>query len=457
MTSAKKSIVFYPLLLSLFLLSVNLVLKIGDSLQPPQAVLSTLVSETPASSSQPTHSPFLFLIQFFIVCLFAKVLGFLFQKWHQPAVMGEIAAGILLGPSLFGWWMPDLFHQLFPPTSLEPLKVISKIGILIFMFMTGMELDAELLKKKGSETLLISHAGILFPFFLGTLASLALYPVFGISGTSFRAFALFMGIAMSITAFPVLARILEERKLMKTPLGVTAMGCAAVDDVTAWCLLAGVIQIIKAESPNAFFMTLGWTLVYTLAMLGVIRPFLFRIIPKMSSWTKTVFLLSVMFLSAWATEKIGIHALFGAFFAGVIAPEVEETSWLHRRLAWISGILLPLFFALTGLRTQIGLINSLQVLGLCFLIIFVAMAGKIGGSVMAAKFLHSDWPHAFFIGILMNTRGLMELIVLHIGYDLGILSPQIFAMMVLMALVTTFATQPLLTLTSRISKASLPQ
>jgi Kef-type K+ transport system membrane component KefB len=260
-----------------------------------------------------------------------------------------------------------------------------------------------------------------------------------------------MGIAMSITAFPVLARILHERGLTKTALGSLALTCAAADDVTAWCILAAVIAIVQAGNIISAVFTVFLCIVYVIAMLKLVRPWLERLdgtYASTESLNKTFAVISfvVLFLSALTTEVIGIHALFGAFLAGASMPaHLDFRKMLASRIEDVSlVILLPLFFAFTGLKTQIGLLNDGTTWLICSLIILVAVAGKFGGSLFAAKFTGQTWTDSFAIGVLMNTRGLMELIVLNIGYDLGVLSPTVFTMMVLMALVTTFMTAPAL-------------
>jgi Kef-type K+ transport system membrane component KefB len=271
------------------------------------------------------------------------------------------------------------------------------------------------------------------------------------AGTSFNAFALFIGVAMSITAFPVLARILEDRGLTQTQLGSIAITCAAVDDVTAWCILALVIALVKSTGIASAGITVGLTLVFAAAMVFVLRPQLARVIKEPDSQLHRQrlipIILAFVLACALTTEIIGIHALFGAFLAGVVMPPSTKVRiFLKDKLeAFGSYALLPLFFAFTGLRTQIGL-NDLEGWLLCAVIILVAIAGKLGGSMLMSRWTGMSWTQSFSIGVLMNTRGLVELVVLNIGYDLGILSGRIFAMMVLMALVTTFMTGPLLSL-----------
>jgi Kef-type K+ transport system membrane component KefB len=366
--------------------------------------------------------------------------------------MGEMVAGIVLGPSVLGLIYPPALLFLFPASSLETLRQLSQIGVVLFMFIVGTELNVRYLREKGSAAVMISHASIIVPFLLGTVLSLFLYRDLAAPGTSFNAFALFIGVAMSITAFPVLARILEDRGLSQTTLGSIAITCAAVDDVTAWCILALVIALVKSAGLGSSAMTIGLTLVFAVLMFFVVRPQLARVIKEPDSQFHRrrliPIILAFVLACALLTETIGIHALFGAFVAGVVMPpSTEFRIFLKDKLeAFSSYALLPLFFAFTGLRTQVTLLNDWLGWVLCAVIILVAIAGKLGGSMFMARWTGMSWTQSFSIGVLMNTRGLVELVVLNIGYDLGILSGRIFAMMVLMALVTTFMTGPLLSL-----------
>jgi Kef-type K+ transport system membrane component KefB len=318
-----------------------------------------------------------------------------------------------------------------------------------------MELDLSKIKNKTHDAVIISHVSILFPFFLGTCVSYYIYQELAPKGVNFLSFALFMGISLSITAFPVLARIIKERGLTKTPLGVLAITCAAADDVTAWCLLAATIAIVKAGSITSSLFTIGLALGYIIVMLYMIKPWLQKISDKRiiaGKIDKMVIGISffILLLSAYFTEIIGIHALFGAFIAGVIMPEnINFKEALADKVEDVSTIiLLPIFFALTGLRTQIGLLNEGHLWLYCVIIIVVAVIGKLAGSALTAKIVGRSWQDALSLGALMNTRGLMELIVLNIGYDLGVFGPQIFSILVLMALFTTFMTGPILDLVS---------
>ena len=398
------------------------------------------------------HHPLaILIIQLFCIMITARTFGYLMTKIGQPSVVGEIIAGIALGPSLLGLFFPGFSQFLFPDESLKRLQVLSQIGLVLFMFIIGMELNVGVLKKKAKAAVIISHASIIFPYFLGVLLAYFLYPLYAPASVSFSAFALFIGIAMSITAFPVLARIIQERNLTHTTIGTIIITCAAADDITAWCLLALVVAIASAGGMISALSSIMMTLIYVLLMWFVMRPLLHRLASKYDtpeSVNKTVVasIFGLLLLSSYLTEIIGIHALFGAFLAGVIMPPQKEFKRaLTEKIEDVSLVLLlPLFFVFTGLRTQIGLLNHVGLWGSCFLIIDVAVLGKFVGSTVAARFVGQSWKDSLLIGVLMNTRGLMELVVLNIGYDVGILSAEIFTMMVLMALVTTFMAGPLI-------------
>jgi Kef-type K+ transport system membrane component KefB len=397
------------------------------------------------------HPLSLLLIQIIVIVISSKLLASLVSKIGQPVVIGEVIAGILLGPSVLGHFWPGVSQFIFQAVSLPNLNFLSQLGLILFMFIIGLELDIHLLKHKAHTAVVVSHASIIIPFSMGVSLAYFIYERFALPHISFLAFGLFMGIAMSITAFPVLARILHERGLTKTALGSLAITCAAADDVTAWCILAAVIAIVQAGSVTGAGFTVLLSIVYVIAMLRLVRPWLERLETKYASTeslnrTFAVISFVILFLSSLTTEVIGIHALFGAFLAGATMPaHASFRKMLASRIEDVSlVILLPLFFAFTGLKTQIGLLNDGTTWLVCGLIIFVAVAGKFGGSSLAAKFTGQSWSDSFAIGALMNTRGLMELIVLNLGYDLGVLSPTVFTMMVLMALVTTFMTSPAL-------------
>lgn len=393
------------------------------------------------------------LLQIISILLVSRVFGFLFVKIGQPTVIGEILAGIVLGPSLLGYFFPEAYSFLFTPDSLSNIYILSEIGLVLFMFVIGMELDLSALKNKMGTTFVISQASIVIPYFMGMWLAYYLYEEFAAGQTDFISFALFIGISMSITAFPVLARIVQEKGLTKSHLGTISIASAAFNDVTAWCVLAAVIAISKTGSLDSSLFNIGLAVAYILVMMFLVKPFLKRIgeIYKNSEVVnKSVFafFLLVLIISAYITQLIGIHALFGAFLAGVIMPPLPSfRKLIVDKVEDVSlTLLLPLFFVYTGLRTEIGLLNTPYLWWIAFIFIVVAVIGKFIGSAFSAKVLGETWKDSLSIGILMNTRGLMELIVLNIGYEMGILPPPIFVMLVIMALVTTFMTTPILSL-----------
>ena len=413
------------------------------------------------------HPLAILLAQIITIIIVARFFGWIFKKIGQPSVIGEIIAGIFLGPSLVGMYFPEFSSALFPVESLGNLQFLSQIGLILFMFIIGMELDLKVLKNKANEAVVISHASIVFPFTLGIILAYYVYHKFAPEGVEFLSFSLFMGIAMSITAFPVLARIVQERGIHKTRLGTIVITCAAADDITAWCLLAAVIAIVKAGSFVSSLYIIGLAALYVAAMLYLVKPFLKRIgdlysnNDNLSKPVAAIFFL-MLIMSSYATEIIGIHALFGAFMAGAIMPDITKfRNVFIEKVEDVSVILLlPLFFVFTGLRTEIGLINDPYLWKITGCIILVAVVGKFVGSALAAKFVGQSWKDSLTIGALMNTRGLMELVVLNIGYDLGVLTSEVFTMMVIMALITTFMTGPAIDLINHVfhSKATfLPE
>ncbi len=396
------------------------------------------------------------LLQIIAIILVARFFGMLFRRIGQPSVIGEIVAGIVLGPSLLGNYFPEISSFLFPVASLGNLGVVSQLGLVLFMFVVGMELDLKILRNQAHDAIVISHASIIFPFLLGMVLAYFIFQQTAPPDISFLSYALFIGISMSITAFPVLARIVQERGMTKTRLGSIAITCAAADDITAWCLLAAVIAVVKAGSLASAGYTILFAAAYVVLMLRFVRPFLQRIgdlyssKERMSKPVVGIFFLTLL-VSAWTTEIIGIHALFGAFMAGVIMPaNVSFRNIFIEKVEDVSQVLLlPLFFVFTGLRTQIGLLNEPGLWQICALVIVIAVVGKFVGSAMSARFVGQNWHSSLTIGALMNTRGLMELVALNIGYDLGVLTAEMFAILVLMALITTFMTGPALDFINR--------
>ena len=392
------------------------------------------------------------IMQIAVIIITARLVGRLFRAVGQPQVVGEMVAGLLLGPSVFGAMAPSLFNHVFPADSLGYLNALSQIGLLLFMFMIGLELDTQLLRGRTRAALLTSQAGIAVPFVLGLLLAREVHGLLAPEGVGFLGFALFMGIAMSITAFPVLARILREKALLGTKLGAATLAAAAVDDVMAWTGLAMIIMVVRAESMTVspVVMVVGTTS-FVAFMIGVVRPLLKRWSGRwreQASQDVIAVMLVMALISAWITEALGIHALFGAFLAGAVVPAhkpvVQEAI---RKLEDLTVVfLVPLFFAFAGLRTSLGLLHGSEMWGYALLIIVVAVAGKLGGCGIAARLSGMPWREAAALGVLMNTRGLMELVVLNIGLDIGVIGPELYAMMVVMAIVTTFLTTPLLSL-----------
>lgn len=450
-----KNLIFYVSTITGFSALIYWIIILGSKLNEGRSI--TIFETEPDSWHQfldslahnLEHPLALLLAQIVTIILVARLFGWICNKIGQPTVIGEMIAGIMLGPSFLGMHFPDVSAVLFPMESLGNLQFLSQIGLILFMFIVGMELDLKILRNKAHDAVVISHASIIFPFALGIGMSYFLFERFAPDNIEFSSFGLFIGIAMSVTAFPVLARIVQERGIQRSRLGTIVITCAAADDITAWCILAAVIAIVKAGSFVSSLYVIVLAIIYVIFMIKAVRPFLKRIGDlhstkgSLSKPIVAIFFI-VLILSSYATEVIGIHALFGAFMAGAIMPESAKFRNLFIEKVEDVGmvLLLPLFFVFTGLRTQIGLLNDIELWKITGLIIVVAVVGKFVGSALAAKFVGQNWKDSLSIGALMNTRGLMELVVLNIGYDLGVLSPEIFAMMVIMALVTTFMTGP---------------
>jgi len=460
-----KNILLYIGILGIFFVFIYWMIQTGETLELGRNVIVkqshiSYFSEFIQSSFHNLASPTaLVLAQIVVIIIVSRIFGFFFSKIHQPTVIGEIIAGIALGPSLLGTILPEFSQALFPENSLGNLSLLSQVGLILFMFMVGMELDIKVLQNKVKDAVVVSNAGILIPFTLGICLAYYIYGHFAPVGVPFLSFGLFLGMAMSITAFPVLARIVQERGIHRTRLGALVITCAAIDDISAWCMLAAIIAIAKAGSFLSSLYVILLSVVYIILMIRVIRPFLKRVgdlhtsLENLSKPVVAIFFLTLL-ISSYTTEIIGIHALFGAFLAGTIMPENSKFRNIFiQKIEDISLVLLlPLFFVYTGLRTQIGLLNDIYLWQITGLIVLVAITGKFIGSAFASKIMGQNWRDSLTIGALMNTRGLMELVVLNIGYDLGILSPQVFSMMVIMALVTTFMTGPALDLISMLFK-----
>ena len=395
----------------------------------------------------------LLLLQVTVILAGCRLATPVLARLRQPPVMAEMIAGLLLGPSCFGWLAPQLAHALFPPSSLPTLSMVSQIGLVLFMFLIGWRLDIAHLKTIGRQAFITSLVSIVVPFSLGSSVAMVAWYQYAPAGVDLLPFALFMGAAMSITAFPVLVRILADQRLMGTRIGTLAIACAALNDAAGWLILSAVTAIVRAGGLEEAMRPLAGLAVYGIVMMWVARPLLARVVRRRGAAFGTTpsdlaMILGVMLLSAYTTDVLGVHALFGAFFAGVIMPRAA-----HAQRVFSDGVepltaalLLPLFFAFSGLRTSVQLISGLEIWGQTLLMLAVAVVGKGVSSALAARAMGTRWAEASLLGVLLNTRGLIELVVLNIGLDLGILSPVLFSMMVLMALTTTFATSPLVSM-----------
>ena len=456
--SRTRTLIGYALMIAGTVAVYQLVIRrLGSTLRAhtPAAGQALFGTSAPSANADALLHVLLALV---VVILVARAVGSLFRYLHQPPVVGEILAGILLGPSLLGRVAPALSHYLLPNSVAPFLGVLSQVGVILYMFLVGVELDPGLLRKRGHATVAISHASIVAPFLLGSFFALYLYPRLSTTDVPFYCFALFIGVSMSVTAFPVLARILTDRRIHTSRMGVLALTCAAVDDVTAWCLLAFVVSVVQARTSGGL-LTAVWALGFIAFVALVVRPAmvrLSRLYGKRGQLTQGV--MAVVFVallvSSLITDYIGIHAVFGAFALGAVIP---HDSGLARELTdrledLVVVLLLPAFFAFTGMRTQIGLVSGWENWLVCGAILAIASIGKFGGSFVAARLTGLGWRDSSALGVLMNTRGLMELIVLNIGLELRVLSPTLFAMLVLMAVTTTFMTTPILHLITRRQK-----
>jgi len=445
------------LIILVCIVSFYFLLRTGKGLESGRNILHndsnfTLIDELNYIFKENINHPFaILLFQIFSILFTARTFGYIFNKLGQPTVIGEIVAGVVLGPSILGVFLPETSAFLFPAESLNNLNLLSQIGLVLFMFVIGMELDPKSLKTNTSKLAIITTTGILVPFTITILFSYFIYSEFAPEGVSFLSFSLFMGVSLSIAAFPVLARIIHERNLTKTKIGSLALTIAAADDILAWCILAVVIAIIKAGSVAGSAFTILFAAFYLLIMLKLVQPFLKKFGEVYSNKeslnlniTGTIF--GILLLSALITESLGIHALFGAFMAGAIMPpSVNFRRLIIEKTESISlGLLLPLFFAFIGLKTNLGLLSNSHLYEITFLLIGTAIIGKFGGNMLGAKIAGYSWKDSLNLGALMNTRGLIQIVIISVGYELGIFTPELFVMMVLMIIVTTFMTGPLL-------------
>lgn len=388
------------------------------------------------------------LLQLILILIVVQIFGFLCKRIGQQWVIGEILAGLALGPSLLGALLPGVKGFFFPASTLPTLQTLGDIGLVLYMFSLGARLDTHAMLRQSRAAILTSISGILFPLILGATLAFFLFPNLGGPKATVVSFMLMVGTAMAITAFPVLARLLSERKMLGTIVGMLALTCAAVDDVIAWCLLALVIAVVHAQGLPSVALTVGLTLLFILCLLTIVRP-LFAYADRRIHSRPLLVALSIvlLLLSAYCTNAIGIHPVFGAFLMGIILPRKVLFVELVRDIDRVNAVLfLPLYFVYSGLRTQIGLINTPWLWLLCLLVLLIACAGKIFGGAFAVRVMGRTWKDALSLGVLMNTRGLVELIVLNIGLDLGVLSSAMFAMLVLMALATTMMASILLPL-----------
>jgi len=460
MTRGTKNTIFYLVMIVLFGTLMYIITKEGESHQKVEVVTNIAAPHNLAEGLnifiklfvEHLQSPFgILLLQIIVILLFCRIFSGLFLLIRQPTVIGEIIAGIVLGPSILGHFFPQVGAFLFPPDSLGNISLLSQFGLILFMFVIGMELDIDEVRKKLKETILISHAGTIVPFFLGMLVAFFIYDKYAAGQTPFLSFALFIGIALSITAFPVLARIIQEKGLTKSHLGTISLASAANGDITAWCLLAVVVAIAQTNSLLSAIYNILFSVGYMLAMFVIVRPFL-RMVGQVYHNEEVIdkrlvaFIFFVLVISSFLTEILGLHALFGAFMAGLVMPaDIKFRKIMSEKVEGVSlSLFLPLFFVSTGLKTEIGLLNTPELWALCGIFILVAIIGKFGSATLTARFVGENWKDSLYIGALMNTRGLMELIILTIGYEMRILSQPIFVMLVLMTLVTTFMTTPLL-------------
>jgi K+:H+ antiporter len=443
----------YLLLVGLPVAALLVILRTGTVMHPALPVAaSTPLPTAPNAAPEVVLRLPVFLAQIAIILSVARLLGAALRRLGQPQVVGEMLAGIVLGPSLLGWVSPTAYALLFPIGSVRFVGAVSQLGLMLFMFLVGLELRLEDLRGSGHAAVLTSHASIIAPMVLGSALALVVYPVAAPPGISFVPFALFLGAAMSVTAFPVLARILAERGLRQTRLGALTLAAAAIDDVSAWCILAAVVGLARANTAGtSVLFVLGGAALFVLLMLSVVRPCLAWLAARRRdngrlSHDTLAAIAIVMLASAWLTQRIGVHALFGAFVAGIVMPKdaklTAEVTSRFEDLLFV--VLLPLFFAATGIRTSIAQLGDAALWGLFGLVMLVAIVGKIGGSALAARVAGLSWSDAAMLGALMNARGLMGLVILNVGMEIGVMTPALYAMMVLMAIGTTCMTAPLL-------------
>jgi Kef-type K+ transport system membrane component KefB len=454
----KSSFFYYALALLLSVALMLWLLNLGETLPAPGDLVVEPVPGTSEPGSDFWSSPMsILLLQVIVILLVARGLSSLTSRMGQPQVISELAAGIFLGPSLLGFFFPQVSLYLFPEGSLDNLHTLSQVGLILFMFIIGMELDIRVLRTQAKAAILVTKIGIFIPLLMGMALALFLYTDYAQNGATFAGFALFLGISLTITAFPVLSRIIQERGLYKSPLGSMAITSAAAVDISAWCLLAAVVAMIKAGSFVEAIVPVVTGIAYVVFMLTFVKPLMKKLGSVYASKEifnkKVVGLIFIVLLgSAYLAEIIGIHALFGAFLAGVIMPHnLTFKKIITDKIEDVSLVLLlPLFFVFTGLRTEIGLLNTGEHWLVFLVVVVVAVVSKFGAVGLSGRLAGQSLKESLSLGVLMNTRGLMAIVVLNIGYELGILSAEIFTMLVLMALITTAMTGPMLSLFERI-------
>ncbi len=390
-----------------------------------------------------------FFLQMFVILAACRLVGLVAKRFGQPQVVGEMVAGVLLGPSLFGLFAPGLQKELFPPESLKVLFVCAQLGIGLYMFLVGVEFDTALFRHRAKSAAAVSLAGLLVPFALGALLAPWLMQTPGLFGEKVRAYeaTLFLGAAIAITAFPTLARIIHERGLTGTTLGTLSLAAGAAGDAAAWCVLAVVLASFGGGTEVAV-KAIGGGLLYAVVMLTLGRWLLRRLGAAVDrAGTLTPQLLAVvmmlLMLGAWATDAAGIHAVFGGFLLGVAMPRGLLTRELQRQLEPFTVVfLVPMFFAYSGINTRLDMVSNPEMFGLALVVLAVSCLGKFGACWAAARLAGEDNRMALAVGALMNARGMMELILLNIGLQRGIIQPPLFSILVVMAVVTTLMTSP---------------
>jgi Kef-type K+ transport system membrane component KefB len=394
-----------------------------------------------------------FLLAVAVAVVAARVLGWGAVRLRQPRVIGEVLAGIMLGPSLLGALWPAATEYLFPVQVMPGLKALAQLGLVLFMFLVGVELEPGLLRGRGRTVAYVELGSLVIPFGLGAASALWLYPRFG-TGTDRLSFVLFIGVAMAITAFPVLVRILQDTGLAGTPVGAIAVAAAALDDVTAWCLLAGAVAVTASSGPGEVLVVAALAVAFVLVMVLVVRPVLAR-----AGSVSLPVAVAVALLSAWVTELVGVHAVFGAFVAGVVMPTDRAVrSRLEDQLTTVTtSVLLPVFFVVVGVSVRIDRLNSLYLWGVTALVVLVATVGKMVGATGGALLSGTSRRDALTLGVLMNTRGLTEIVILTVGLELGVIDTTMFSIGVVMALATTVIASPLLRLVKPDVAAAVPR